>query len=631
MTAQLRDAVAELADRVRSAIDGRSDPVEKRLVPEGDDRLGALIPRFDLEPLDLDLLVVAAAPDLDAAFEDLYGSLRNDRRATVGLALQLCGVTPWDPAGRARLTPASPLVRYGLVAVEDPDRPFLSRRLRVPDRVVAHLLGDDTPDASLLGLVVELVPAVLDGADRLGAAMRAGVWFSWVRERAGTASGSLAASAFADAGGAAIGIDLRRLPEGRGLDDVVVAATREAALRGAGLVIGPVIGRRDRAGLVSMDDPACPVIAVSPDAWDPSWSSATPIVIEAEPASPEARRGVWRAALGDTAADDLASYRLAPEQIAAAVAGARVHAVSHGGPVGIDDVRAGVRAQNAGRLDSLGRRVEPRSTFDQLVLPGDLLRELRSIGDRVRADDLVRGTWGMGGGGSSRDRGVTCLFAGPSGTGKTLAAECVAADLGVDLYTIDLSQIVDKYIGETEKNLERVFAEAEGVNGVLFFDEADALFGKRSDVKSSHDRNANIEVAYLLQRMERFSGVAVLATNLRGNLDEAFTRRIDVICRFPEPQVDDRLRLWEAHLPSTLPLADDVDLPMLARSLDATGGEIRNVALSAAYAAANEDRPVSMADLVQAAAREYRKMGRLLRASELGIGDDEGSSHDEST
>jgi SpoVK/Ycf46/Vps4 family AAA+-type ATPase len=204
------------------------------------------------------------------------------------------------------------------------------------------------------------------------------------------------------------------------------------------------------------------------------------------------------------------------------------------------------------------------------------------------------------------------LFAGPSGVGKTLSAEVLASELGVDLYTIDLSQVVDKYIGETEKNLERIFTEAEGVNGVLFFDEADALFGKRSDVQSAHDRHANVEVAYLLQRMERFDGVAVLATNLRGNLDEAFTRRIDVILQFTEPDADERLRLWELHLPPSLPVADDLDLQLLAKTLDVTGGVIRNITLAAAYLAAAESRALQMADLVTATRREYRKVGRLV-------------------
>jgi SpoVK/Ycf46/Vps4 family AAA+-type ATPase len=185
------------------------------------------------------------------------------------------------------------------------------------------------------------------------------------------------------------------------------------------------------------------------------------------------------------------------------------------------------------------------------------------------------------------------------------------------LFIINLSQVVDKYVGETEKNLERIFEEAEGVNGVLLFDEADALFGKRSEVDSAHDRYANIEVAYLLQRMERYDGVAVLTTNQRGNVDDAFTRRLDVILSFLEPSPDDRLALWRRHLPPTMPRLDDIELTLLAEALAIPGGAIRNITVAAAHRAAVEDRPVGMTDLVTAAAREFRKMGRLFKAPAL--------------
>ncbi len=227
-------------------------------------------------------------------------------------------------------------------------------------------------------------------------------------------------------------------------------------------------------------------------------------------------------------------------------------------------------------------------------------------------------TTGASGHGTSRNRGIKALFAGESGTGKTMSAEVLAGELGLDLYVIDLSTVVDKYIGETEKNLDRIFAEAERVNGVLLFDEADALFGKRSDVQDAHDRYANVETAYLLQRMDTFEGLAVLTTNLRSNIDEAFARRLDVIVDFPMPEDADRRRLWELHLGPSVPRADDIDLDFLARSFRIAGGNIRNVALGAAYLAADDDRAVSMVDLVRATEREYRKLGRLCVESEFG-------------
>jgi SpoVK/Ycf46/Vps4 family AAA+-type ATPase len=222
------------------------------------------------------------------------------------------------------------------------------------------------------------------------------------------------------------------------------------------------------------------------------------------------------------------------------------------------------------------------------------------------------------GGSASHGSGLTALFAGDSGTGKTLSAEVVAADLGLDLYVIDLATVVDKYIGETEKNLDRIFSEADRVNGVLLFDEADAIFGKRSEVKDARDRYANVEVAYLLQRMERFDGIAILTTNLRANLDDAFLRRLDVIVDFPMPEEADRLRLWERHLPPIVPREADVDLAFLAAAFKLSGGNIRNVCLQAAFYAAAADRPLSMLDLVRGTEREYQKLGRLTHVEEFG-------------
>ena len=245
-----------------------------------------------------------------------------------------------------------------------------------------------------------------------------------------------------------------------------------------------------------------------------------------------------------------------------------------------------------------------------LVVSSDARELLTQISSRARHRARVLDEWAMGTG-AGRRRGISALFAGPSGTGKSMAAEVIAGDLGLDLYRIDLATVVDKYIGETEKNLGRIFDEAEGVSGVLLFDEADALFGRRSEVKDSHDRYANIEVAYLLQRMESFDGIAILATNLRANLDEAFTRRLDIIVDFPLPDEAARRQIWERSISPLVPREGDIDFEMLARAFDISGGDIRNVCLAAVYAAAEEGRALQMADLLQSTEREYRKLGRL--------------------
>jgi SpoVK/Ycf46/Vps4 family AAA+-type ATPase len=209
------------------------------------------------------------------------------------------------------------------------------------------------------------------------------------------------------------------------------------------------------------------------------------------------------------------------------------------------------------------------------------------------------------------------MFAGDSGTGKTLAARVLAAELGLELYRIDLATIVSKWVGETEKNLERVFAAAQGSSAVLFFDEADAVFGRRSDVQDSHDRYANLQTSYLLQRMEVHDGPVVLATNMRGNIDDAFLRRLDAVVEFPFPTPEYRQRLWELLLPAQAPRADDIDLHFLAERFELSGGGIRNAALAAAVLAAEDGMPIGMEQLVRGVAMEYSKLGRLTLAADF--------------
>ena len=282
-----------------------------------------------------------------------------------------------------------------------------------------------------------------------------------------------------------------------------------------------------------------------------------------------------------------------------------------------EDLRRGARAQNAAGLERLARRVEPAVGWDDIVLPEAARSQLRDLASRARNRDQVLIEWRMRKGGG-RGRGVTALFAGDSGTGKTMSAEVIAGELGLDLYTVNLATVVDKYVGETEKNLERIFAEAGGVNAVLLFDEADAIFGKRSEVRDAHDRYANIESAYLLQRMETFDGLAILATNLRSNIDDAFTRRLDMIIDFPAPDETSRLAIWQQCLKPPAPSAPDLDLEFCARSFTLSGGNIRSAATTAAYLAAGNGGSIGMPELISAIQQEYRKLGRLVLEREFG-------------
>ncbi|MFJ9692369.1 AAA family ATPase [Kitasatospora sp. NPDC101183] len=593
--------------------------------PPAGSRLARLAEEFGLLPVDLDLLTVALAPDLDTRFEPLYGYLNDDltrRRPTVALALALCGL-PSAGAGRFRLSPGAPLVAGGLLEVTEPERPLLSRVLRVPDRVTAHLLGDDEPDAALAGIARRTAPVAL------GTRLPTG--FLYLLDRSGHAAPQAVAALTADGAPPPLVVDAAALAA-HGDRHTVRALAREARLHGGGVVLGPIDRlepqRPERAALVRGLCAALAglrLIAYGPQAWDPGWAEESPVTITLPPPDAADRARQWAHALtaagapvdAGEIAEAVAAHRLDHEQLRRAAALAVRTAAAEGRALHPDGLRAAVRAQNSAGLARLARRIDPGVGWEDLVLPAPTAGRLRELVLRARHRDQVLGTWRMRPGGG-RGHGVIALFAGESGTGKTMSAEVVAAELGMELYVVDLSTVVDKYVGETEKNLERVFTEAAQVNAVLLFDEADALFGKRSQVKDAHDRHANVETAYLLQRLESFDGLAVLTTNLRANLDEAFTRRIDVIAEFPLPDEAQRRLLWDRCLGPHLPRKDDLDLDFCARAFELSGGSIRACAVSAAYLAAGTGAPLGMAQLVGAIVGEYRKLGRLVLESEFG-------------
>ncbi|PZT75882.1 MULTISPECIES: ATP-binding protein [unclassified Streptomyces] len=630
--------------------------------PEGG-RIGALVARFGLAGPDVDLLLVAMAPDIDARFERLYGYLNDDltrRRATIGLALELCGLPGAGP-GRFRFSPSAPLVAAGLVEILEPERPLLSRVLRVPDRVTAHLLGDDEVDARAHGLVRVAAPP--DGPDgpggcpvtrRVAAAAGTGSGLVHLLDRGGDPA-RLAAGALAAAGLRPLVVDAAALAAASEPDLAVRVLATEARLSGAGLVLGPLEtlaperpkGAALLGALCAAAGGGAPLLLYGKKNWDPLWAAESPVTIPVAPADPADAIRRWRGALADAGAgmgmgagvgagaddgtavgtgsagddaelvDAIRAYRLDSAQIRRAATVASRLAALEGRPVAAGDLRTAVRAQNGAGLARLARRIEPAVGWDDLVLPPATRRQLSDLALRARHRDQVLGRWRMRPGGG-RGRGIVALFAGESGTGKTMSAEVIAADLGMELYVVDLSSVVDKYVGETEKNLERIFTEASDVNAVLLFDEADAVFGKRSQVKDAQDRHANVESAYLLQRIESFDGIAVLTTNLRANLDEAFTRRLDVVADFPVPNAEQRLALWERCLGTEIPRAPDLDLPTCAERFELTGGSIRACAVTAAYQAADSGRPLDTDQLVTAVLAEYRKLGRLVLDSEFG-------------
>ncbi|AEE44328.1 AAA ATPase central domain protein [Cellulomonas fimi ATCC 484] len=584
-------------------------------------RLRWLARTFALEPLDVELLLVALACEVDTRFEQLFGYLNDDvtrRRPSAGVALALCGVPLASAAGRARLE-HGPLVEGGLLVVEDADRPLPSRPLRVPDRVVGHLLGDDSPDPAVLGVLADVPDVAWGDPARVVTALTSGARLVYLRESPTGSGRVLAVRALRAAGRAAVVADGPAVAASADPETAAGLVAREAMLVDGGVVLGDVEALTERRpALRRLLASRAPVLVVGATTWDPAWSEWPPVVVDVPASTVAERTDLWTRSLGadlDTTATT-APFRLRPEQVARAAQAARQQATLDGA-LTEEHVRVGARGENGTALERLARRVDPAVGWDDLVLPTPVLTSLHEIATRARFREQVLGDWRMRPGGG-RGHGVGALFAGDSGTGKTMSAEVVAHELGLDLYVVDLATVVDKYIGETEKNLERIFAGAAGVNAVLLFDEADAVFGRRSEVKDAHDRYANIESAYLLQRMETFDGLVVLATNLRANIDEAFIRRLDVVVDFPLPDAGQRLALWDRCLGRRVPRADDVDLAFCADTFELAGGAIRSAAVTAAYLAAADGGTVAMRHVVTAVHREYRKLGRLTLESEFG-------------
>ncbi|GAA2014143.1 ATP-binding protein [Catenulispora yoronensis] len=598
-------------------------------------RLRALADACGLEATDVEFLLIALAPEADPRFGQLYSYLHDDadrRRATVGLALELCGAAPMDAAHRSRFHPGAPLSSNGLLAVADTEQPFPFRTLRVPDRVAAHLLGDDHLDPAVTD-VARLVPAAplppagsqaRSIAEQLSACL-ASDRPAYLRGARDSAVLDIATAAVSRAGFVLV-LDLSRIPAGTDPRGILAAAVTESRLRGCGLVVGPLenLGS-DSAHLAhllpDLHGRPLPTVFFGEATWDARWTGSLPLLLDVP--SPDHRERVawWRQALGDRspeAAEALSLHRLSPHRMRGTVEAAVAQAAAEQRPVTTASLLRTARLHNAAGLERVARRVEPSAGWDDLVLAARPTEQLHELAARHRHRGTVLSDWRLRPH-HGRGRGVTALFSGESGTGKTLAAEVLAAVSGVDLYIVNLATVVDKYVGETEKNLERIFTAAADAQGMVFFDEADALFGKRSKVTDAHDRFANIETAYLLQRLEAFDGLAVLATNLSGNVDPAFLRRLDTIIHFPRPDAAERARLWDLCLGPGVPRAAGLDLDRIAAAFELNGGNIRSCALTASYQAARTGDPVGTTDLFAAVRAEYHKLGRLVDENEFTV------------
>ena len=604
---------------------------------------------YDLSTFDLDVILIALATELDLSYEKVFGYLQDDitrKRPSVDLALNLlCPSAADRQVGLTHFLLDSPLIKHKLLQSDsDPDRSILARELRLDEGIVNLLLGVKALDSRLADFCqlidsnVSLADIPID--DNLKRALqvlttRANTETLSLHFR-GPASTSKRQTAEAVAGQTSskllIVVDIERaLSVAPDFDQGLRLILREVRFRQAALYFEhlDVLLNEDRAvtyrQFLNALEQASSTIILSGE--KPLGASLRIYEVDFRVPDFALRRTCWKenlsrhgVVLDANVLDALAgSFRLTASEIETAVTAAIDRAHWRASEQAVDDpfgaqpmpqdLFACARARSSHNLGRFARKIELKYEWNDLVLPSDQLSQLSEICSRYRHQHVVYSNWGFGRK-LSLGRGLSALFSGHPGTGKTMAAEVIANELLLDLYKIDLSQVVSKYIGETEKSLNSIFQEAQASNAILFFDEADALFGKRTEVKDSHDRYANIEVSYLLQKMEEYDGIAILATNLRKNIDEAFLRRMQFIIEFPFPDEEERKRIWEVVFPREAPIAGDVDLNQLARSIRLAGGNLKNIALAAAFYAASDGGIIRHQHIANAVRREYQKLGQ---------------------
>lgn len=627
------------------------EPVEfpPELLPP-DSRFAWLQQNFGLSNFDLDVVAIALAPELDRRYERLYAYVQDDvrcRRPTIDLALNLLCVDAMSKlAYRSRFAPAAPLIKHQLLHLESdaqyPPPTCLSQSLRLDEQVVRFLLHQPGL-AEPLASICQLLPpearsqqqaSLQELADDLVHSLLENTVAAWHqqdplclylegRDRPGKRR--LAMTLAAEMSVPLLVVEGDRLLTSKAeVPTLLKRLFREAWFQQALLYFDGIddffsieqsLGYQSLLECLTTTRQVTLLSGTVP--WKPQANSPLGIVTIPFPMPDfELRRVYWQQSLqashlpwNEAELDRLSNhFRLTAAQIQAAVLSAQTTAQVTGKAV---DLFAAARAQAGHELRSLARKIDPHYSWHDIVLPPMQRAQLQELCNQSRYQHRVYEQWGFGQK-LSLGKGLNALFSGLPGTGKTMAAEVIAKELQRDLYKIDLSQVVSKYIGETEKNLDRIFTAATDSNAILLFDEADALFGKRSEVRDAHDRYANIEVAYLLQKMEEYEGIAILTTNARSSIDEAFVRRLQLIIEFPLPTAVERYSIWQNVLPKQLPRHPDLDIHTLAETYELTGANIHNVALAAAFFAATAEEPLDMKHLKQAICREHQKMGKLM-------------------
>ena len=617
----------------------------KALASDSEPLLARLRRVFSLTNTDLTIVALLLAPELEHDLERVLSYALDDftrKRPDVGFIARVIGATDPDAADAVlrRFDDSSPLRRHGVIALgpQSPEVSSLMRPVRLADRITSFLREHDTVDELVHGVArlttrgLPLGDIVMSGdlKTRIARALdgRAGPPRVLLAGPDGTGRSLVVQALMAQAGRGCVKIDLATIASEARIEERIGAALREAALRDSAAILdgGTTIDKDVARALVlgiedGIEDLAVPIVFTF--VGHPTWlvqSVPTLLELDVPPPTFRERLELWTRALPPPLATEEQLETVASRYAftggvikraaSRAASSARLRDPSDPA-VTIDDLGDAARLMFSHRLGTMAQRIPTGFSWDDLVLPQDTLDALKEVVRFGRYKAFLLEEWGF----AKKlpyGRGVSAILAGPPGTGKTMVAQLLARELGYDLYRIDLSQVVNKYIGETEKNLARIFDEAESSHAVLFFDEADSLFAKRTEVKSSNDRYANLEVNYLLQRMETYDGVTLLATNLEQGLDEAFKRRVRFSVQFELPEENERRLLWRSMFPPAVPLAPDIDWDMIATKFEMAGGYIKKAALRAALRAAEAKRAITTSDLLEAARLEYREMGRVI-------------------
>jgi AAA+ superfamily predicted ATPase len=610
---------------------------------------------FRLSDFDVNIIAIALAPELDRRYERLYAYLQDDvrcKRPTVDLALNLlCSSAIEKLTKRVHFSADAPLIRHGLLHLypesHQTNPPLLAHNIQLDAQVIQVLLGEPGIDSRLIDFCQLISPKL--NLDELAlkpeikhslisvitANWQAGKPLNLYFSGEDTSGKRHTAEAIAQS----LQVPLLIAGLGRIVDNkaefepTIKLLFREAWFKNALLYIEDLDVLQTKENAILYDSfiqhlKAYPIVTIL--AGVKAGVNTPVITIPFVMPNFAQRRFYWQnylqaadITLDDIELDSLSDrFRLTSAQIANAVTTATNQlawktAVSEfTEKITLTDLFTACRSLSGNDLASLARHIQPKYSWEDIVLPDNQKNLLREICNQVKHQHLVWEKWGFASK-LSQGRGLNVMFSGTPGTGKTMAAEIIAQELQLDLYKIDLSQVVSKYIGETEKNLNQIFTAATNANAILLFDEADALFGKRSEVKDAHDRYANLEISYLLQKMEEYEGITILTTNLRMNMDDAFVRRLRFIIDFPFPNEKQRYQIWQKIFPASLPCSPDLDLNFLARNFELTGANIRNIALAAAFVAADDNNEIQMSHLILAVRREYQKMGKILKDKEF--------------